>query len=490
MIVLIESPHKARKLSSILRSANIEARVIASNGRLFDLPERSLGITDSLTAAAFEPVDKEHFNAIHHELVSPEELVVASDPDEEGDLIAWTIKRFRDGLPTTRASFSDLNPPAVIRAFEELQSIPSQEPPVLARRIFDRLLGYSGTDGMFLSRTAGTVLRAAADFTIPTRKVVHSRRHGDLMLFRESRFNFDGREVEGDSTAQAPTSLPTLRHCLQVAADLKARPSEAFRALQEIYIEGDISYFRTDSGNVTDAALSAFKEVGRETAFDFQLRQTDQPTGHPHPGIYATNGKGFEPSLRDVTPLAAELRQRILNATLAVMAGPDRSVGKTNIDGELWQAYQVLTRGDVFTYPLTGHCLETDIIHGEPLSRKSSIDIPIGKENALAEVLMRSNVGHPSSWANLAQNYACLADRQGRLSSRGSEFFRKHQMEAPALLDPEIARQIEIELLRSDVPTPEKLKTAFDLCDLSPEKLNVELEPTPAQNFSISFSPS
>ena len=44
MIIVIESPHKAPALKRALRANQVEAKVIATYGRLFDLPSSNMGI--------------------------------------------------------------------------------------------------------------------------------------------------------------------------------------------------------------------------------------------------------------------------------------------------------------------------------------------------------------------------------------------------------------------------------------------------------------
>ena len=486
MIVLIESPYKVKSLKKALRLNGIEADVIASNGRLFDLPDNNVGISESLSIDSFEPVNPALFESIQAHLESHDDLYIATDPDDEGDLAAWTIARYRQSLPTYRVTLYDFTSVAVKVAFEGASSVSMVEPAALARRIFDRLLGYSGNDGMFLSRTAGAVLQLAANQAIPIKKVVNTMWDADGACFNERYSNGQGAVVM-PTLKPATGPLPQYSHCLGVGCEMGETPKSVFAALQELYTDGDISYFRTSSGETNRSAISAMNAVERDVGLD-NLASVD--TGldrHPHPGIYVTDGAASDIKSKRQTPLAKRFHQLLLNSTLCAMAGRDdcRQVRKTEA-GSTWSAQHYTVRGQTFSYPLSTHALGDDVMTGSPREWPHDRAFTIPKEGGIAMALIGSGVGHPSSWASLSQNYACLIDKNGNLSVRGSDFYRKHQLEAPALLSPENARTIESILLNPNKPTAEKVLSALDYCGLSLGDLNLKLSPDRGRTLSFS----
>ena len=489
MIILIESPHKEKLLRKALQYNNIDAIIISSFGRLFDLPSAILGVNDSLGIESFEPVNARHFERIQAKLSSHDDLYVATDPDDEGDLIAWTVSRYRGDLATYRLRFFDLTPSSLKQALESFQPVSSQEPAALARRIFDRLLGYSGNDGMFLSRTAGTVLQLAATQSIPVTKFVRSHAGSSKDIqFNTTYLNANNVSISIEDNL-CDGALPRYAHCLELGAELSATPQEVFKALQELYADGQISYFRTSSGDVNGSATVSMDTVESDTGIENFSVKTQGRIAQPHAGIYVTSGSSITEASPNRSPLAQILLKHLLNATLCAMAGPGgfETVKRSN-DGVIWSGRLYSLRGQTFSYPQTTHALGDDVMTGAPREWSTEKSYPIGKESAIALSLVRCGIGHPSSWAGLSHNYACLLDRNGHLSSRGAAFYRKHQSEAALLLEPEVARQIESTLLNPNEPTADKVYKSLKLCGLTPEGMGLSLSPTSSREADFSTS--
>lgn len=376
------------------------------------------------------------------------------------------------------------------QAFENVKPVSSFEPPALARRIFDRLLGYSGNDGMFLSRTAGAVLQMAASQSIPVKKVVsYKPGSGEETKFNTTYFNANQASISFEDKI-SEGALPQYAHCLELGAELSVTPQDVFKALQELYANGEISYFRTSSGDVNGSARASMDIVEQDTGIENLAINTQGRIVHPHAGIYVTSGSAVTEHSPNRSPLAQIYLEHLLNATLCSMAGPScLETIKQSRDGIAWSGRLYSIRGQTFSYPQTTHALCNDVMAGVPRERARENTFPIGKELAIAMSLIRCGIGHPSSWAGLSNNYACLLDRNGHLSSRGAAFYRKHQSEAALLLEPEIARQIESTLLNQSEPTACKVLTSLSLCGLSPEGMGLSLSVTKTRELTFS-SPS
>ncbi|MFN2420203.1 MAG: type I DNA topoisomerase [Gemmatimonadota bacterium] len=144
-LVIVESPAKARAVGKYLGR---DYDVLASVGHVRDLPPKELGVDPE---RGFEPTyavirgKKKALEAIHRAAQRAERVYVATDPDREGEAIAWHIVD-ATGIPlgeVHRATFYEVTPSAVKRAIEhpgriDLRKVDSQQ----ARRILDRLVGY------------------------------------------------------------------------------------------------------------------------------------------------------------------------------------------------------------------------------------------------------------------------------------------------------------------------------------------------------------
>src|SRR2546429_3820921 len=142
-LIIVESPTKARTLGRFLGSA---FSITASNGHVRDLPKSKLGIE---VEKNFEPDyavpkdKKEVVDRLKREAKKASEVYLATDPDREGEAIAWHIEQLLEGKNLKRISFHEITESAVKDALTHPQSlnlnlVDAQQ----ARRVLDRLVGY------------------------------------------------------------------------------------------------------------------------------------------------------------------------------------------------------------------------------------------------------------------------------------------------------------------------------------------------------------
>ncbi len=145
-LIIVESPAKARTIS---RFFDRDFKVLASMGHVRDLPERSLGID---IKQGFRPNyvltggGRKVIGRLRPEVASAKEIYLATDPDREGEAIAWHLQQAL--APHTKASFHrvtfhEITDEAVRRAFAGQHQIDSHKVDAQqARRILDRIVGY------------------------------------------------------------------------------------------------------------------------------------------------------------------------------------------------------------------------------------------------------------------------------------------------------------------------------------------------------------
>ena len=144
-LLVVESPSKARIISKYLGS---KYKVIASVGHVRDLPKSRLGVDIENN---FEP---EYINIrgkgdtikeIKKEAAASSKVLLATDPDREGEAISWHLAHLLGIDPDTkcRVMFNEINKQTVQEAIKDPKSIEmglvdAQQ----ARRVLDRLVGY------------------------------------------------------------------------------------------------------------------------------------------------------------------------------------------------------------------------------------------------------------------------------------------------------------------------------------------------------------
>ena len=157
-LVIVESATKAKKIQPYLGKDYV---VEASVGHIRDLPRGAadvpvkykkekwarLGVNPD---ADFEPIyvvstdKKKKVAELRRQLADVDELILATDPDREGEAIAWhLLEVLKPSVPVRRMVFHEITKPAILAAAEntrdlDLDLVDAQE----TRRILDRLYGY------------------------------------------------------------------------------------------------------------------------------------------------------------------------------------------------------------------------------------------------------------------------------------------------------------------------------------------------------------
>lgn len=142
-LIIVESPAKTRTLKTFLGE---DFDVRASMGHVRDLPKSKLGVD---IEHGFQPtyVDLKERRDTLKDLKSAAErsdrVYLASDPDREGEAIAWHVAEALDLKNPLRIEFNEITRQAVQRALEHPRSLDEKRfNAQQARRILDRLVGY------------------------------------------------------------------------------------------------------------------------------------------------------------------------------------------------------------------------------------------------------------------------------------------------------------------------------------------------------------
>ncbi len=203
-LVIVESPAKAKTIQKYLGRG---FRVEASMGHVRDLPKNDLGVDiERDFAPAYEVAKgKEKVVAsLKRSIRQAEAVYLATDPDREGEAIAWHITQAAGiprGTPIYRVEFSEITRNAVQQAIARPRQIDhnlvdAQQ----ARRVLDRLVGYKLSpllwDKVMRGLSAGRVQSVAVRLVV--------EREGEIEAFVPQEY----WTIEADLAKQSPT--PTL----------------------------------------------------------------------------------------------------------------------------------------------------------------------------------------------------------------------------------------------------------------------------------------
>ena len=148
-VVVVESPAKAKTINKYLGS---DFTVLASYGHVRDLPAKD-GSVDPEQDFRMEwevaSESKKHVRAIAEALKNDDTLILATDPDREGEAISWHLKEalatsIRKGKKVARVTFNAITKDAVTKAMKEPREVDEAlVDAYLARRALDYLVGFT-----------------------------------------------------------------------------------------------------------------------------------------------------------------------------------------------------------------------------------------------------------------------------------------------------------------------------------------------------------
>ncbi|MCB0472399.1 MAG: type I DNA topoisomerase [Flavobacteriaceae bacterium] len=298
-LVIVESPAKAKTIEKYLGK---EYQVESSFGHIADLPSKELGVNvdGDFTPKYKVSSDKKAVVKKLKDLAAKADTVwLASDEDREGEAIAWHLfeQLKLDEDKTKRIVFHEITKNAILNAIENPRGIDynlvnAQQ----ARRVLDRLVGYELSPVLWRKVKSG--LSAGRVQSVAVRLIVEREREIENFKATASyRIDAEFANVEGKKfTARLPKNFETrgeaekfLNSCIGAdfkVADLQTKPArkapappfttstlqqEASRKLnfpvaktmlvaQRLYEAGLITYMRTDSVNLADAAIKAAQQ--------------------------------------------------------------------------------------------------------------------------------------------------------------------------------------------------------------------------------------
>ncbi|MGI6359615.1 MAG: toprim domain-containing protein [Acholeplasmatales bacterium] len=171
-LIIVESPTKAKTIKNYLP----KVEVLASNGHIRDLTTKGK-FGYGVNIDSFEPkyeVIKEKLGVVSKlkRAAKDKKVLLATDPDREGEAISWHLANILD-LDLTeknRIYFNEITKPAIVEAYNnprkiDLDLVDSQE----SRRILDRIIGFDLSklvQRKLYSKSAGRVQSVALKIII------------------------------------------------------------------------------------------------------------------------------------------------------------------------------------------------------------------------------------------------------------------------------------------------------------------------------------
>lgn len=211
-LVLIESSGKQETVSKYLGK---EFKVIATKGHVRDLPVRTLGVdVDRNFAPDYQVMTdkKKLIQQLKNEAERSEAIYIATDPDREGEAIAWHLTNVLDLNPNSnvRIEFNEISKKAIQQALTvprpvNINLVDAQQ----ARRVLDRLVGYKLSPLVSNKIQSGQNLSAGRVQSVTLRLVVDRDR--EIENFKPEEYwtlsGFFAKAENGSDTFKANLAL-------------------------------------------------------------------------------------------------------------------------------------------------------------------------------------------------------------------------------------------------------------------------------------------
>jgi DNA topoisomerase-1 len=344
-LVVVESPAKAKTINKYLGK---DYEVLASYGHVRDLPAKDGSVLPDDDFSMIWEVDtasRKRLTDIGNALKNADELILATDPDREGEAISWHVldvlrqKKLLKDKPVSRVVFNAITKSAITEAMKHPRDI--DIPLVdayLARRALDYLVGFTLSPILWRklpgSRSAGRVQSVALRLVCDRESEIERFRPVEYWsvdaklsekgkLFDARLYSVDGKVTDklaistGDEAQKLKDAIeagrfevgsvekkPTKRNpyapftTSSLQQDASSRlgfsPSRTMQLAQRLYEDGIITYMRTDGVQMAPEAIGAARAAIEKEFGTAYLPAT--------PRIYQTKAKNAQEAHEAIRP--------------------------------------------------------------------------------------------------------------------------------------------------------------------------------------------
>ena len=365
-LIIVESPSKATTIKKFLGS---DYKVMASKGHVRDLPKSKLGVDpDKDFEVQYINIRGKAslINELKKEAKKAGTVYLATDPDREGEAIAWHLAYLLN-LPTDslcRVTFNEITKDTVKKSIKEPRKIDMNLTDAQqARRVMDRIVGYKISPilwkkvkrGLSAGRVQSVAVKLIVDRENEIESFIPEEYWNLYATFEKDKEEFQARlaeinnkKIELHSKDEVDKILSDIKNSKYIVTNVKngtrkrtpAPPfttstmqQEASRKInfsikktmqvaQTLYESGYITYMRTDSTRISEEARAAAKTlITNKYGKDYyENRYYKKASGaqDAHEAIRPTNiAANFEELKNKLTPDQFKLFSLIFNRFIA-----------------------------------------------------------------------------------------------------------------------------------------------------------------------------
>lgn len=460
-LVIVESPAKAKTIEKYLGK---DFTVLSSVGHIRSIVKKTKDGTppidvnnDFKTHYEVDPEKKKVVAELRKAAKTAENIYLATDPDREGEAIAWHLCEVLKLNPaeTKRITYHEISKQAVEEALKnahhiDMNLVKAQQ----ARQILDRLVGFELSPVVWQKvpggKSAGRVQspavrllvereREIADFNgkskfkvtaifthneneikaeLPNRFDTEEEANGFLESLIGAKFTVsDIKTTPGKRNPAAPFTTSTLQQ--EANAKLGFGSKATMAAAQKLYQAGKITYMRTDSVNLSDQAIAATanfikSEFGEKYSKIRKFKTKASNAQEAHEAIRPTNINEVKGSLNDYDQklydlirkrtIASQMAPAELEKTIVTIQASDKSNFHFEAKGEV-----ILFDGFLRVYnnqkdsEILPNIKSGDELILNQATAKQTFDRPPARytEGSLVKKLEDLGIGRPSTYATI-----------------------------------------------------------------------------------------
>lgn len=359
-LVVIEAPAKRETLKKYLGQGY---EVFATKGHIRDLPVKSFAIDINNNFEPHyenKPDKKELISELKHKADKAEEVLLATDPDREGEAIAWHIANVLnlDLNKKCRIQYNEISKNAVQKALKspreiDLNLVNAQQ----ARRVMDRIVGYKLSP--IISKkvapklSAGRVQSVALKLVVDREKEIENFKPEEywtvtafhekskiafkstLQSYKNKKIKLENKDMVDEalkviknsdfivesikksktkSHAPAPFTTSTMQQDAlnKLGMSLKKTTASAQELYEGVEVKGEgkialITYIRTDSTRVSEEAQKACR--------DFIANKYGKDYLPEKPNIYVTK-KNAQDAHEAIRPISMQITPEMVQDSL------------------------------------------------------------------------------------------------------------------------------------------------------------------------------
>ena len=460
-LVIVESPAKAKTIEKYLGK---DFTVLSSVGHIRSIVKKTKDGTppidvnnDFKTHYEVDPEKKKVVAELRKAAKTAENIYLATDPDREGEAIAWHLCEVLKLNPaeTKRITYHEISKQAVEEALKnahhiDMNLVKAQQ----ARQILDRLVGFELSPVVWQKvpggKSAGRVQspavrllvereREIADFNgkskfkvtaifthneneikaeLPNRFDTEEEANGFLESLIGAKFTVsDIKTTPGKRNPAAPFTTSTLQQ--EANAKLGFGSKATMAAAQKLYQAGKITYMRTDSVNLSDQAIAATanfikSEFGEKYSKIRKFKTKSSNAQEAHEAIRPTNINEVKGSSNDYDQKLYDLIRKRTIASQMAPAELEKTIVTIQISGK--SNFHFEAKGEVILFDgflkVYNNQKDSEILpnikSGDELilnqaTAKQTFDRPPARytEGSLVKKLEDLGIGRPSTYATI-----------------------------------------------------------------------------------------